>query len=550
VFLKKIYLYNFSLTTQIIIINIITAAIGLVFIFFANLFLLNNNKNFELQRDQLQIKIDTMNVSIEDIAGYLLTNSVFNIPMFNEESGEVILSLEQQLDPYSSQLYIEDKYLNKPYEIRIFSSDFIKYVDTQNIFINDEIIEIELGQAKDKQSLYNVYQDYYINFFNSLQKIFYRQKLKEKIEFAKNDIFFMIQSIKSQQKISKFYYNENNNLSYNISKPLIKNNTTYGAVIMKGYIKETNNEASIISLYLLNFFFIIIFFTFLLSIMFTRSIIRPIKTLSFLAKMEKDKLYKKENIIKYPLRKDEIGALSQEIKNLSKDLKDKINELQNFSADVAHELKNPLTSIKSSSELLSINKIGEENKKLLFINIEKELGKMDKLISDITHYTRTNAEIEEQSFGYFDIIRFTKVFFNNFLENNKNIKIKIDFEQDEIYVKANESKLSQVFINLIENAISFSPLNSSIYIKVEKKDQKTVIIFFCDQGPGIEYKLKDKIFNRFYTDRNEKNEQHSGLGLSISKKIIESFGGYLELCENNQVGYKGACFKLKLNIKD
>ena len=133
---------------------------------------------------------------------------------------------------------------------------------------------------------------------------------------------------------------------------------------------------------------------------------------------------------------------------------------------------------------------------------------MDKLIYYITHYTRTNAEIEEQSICYFDIIRFTKVFFNNFLENNKNIKIKIDFAQDEIYVKANESKLSQVFINLIENAISFSPLNSSIYIKVEKKDQKTVIIFFCDQGPGIEYKLKDKIFNRFYTDRNEKNEQH------------------------------------------
>ena len=134
---------------------------------------------------------------------------------------------------------------------------------------------------------------------------------------------------------------------------------------------------------------------FLLSIIFTRSIIRPIKALSYLVKVEKDKFNPPLNALNYPVRNDEIGGLSNNIQNMSRELKSQINELEKFAADVAHELKNPLANLKTSNELLAENKIKSEDKKLLFNNIIKDIDRMNRLISDISDYTRTQAEIKK-----------------------------------------------------------------------------------------------------------------------------------------------------------
>ena len=108
--------------------------------------------------------------------------------------------------------------------------------------------------------------------------------------------------------------------------------------------------------------------------------------------------------------------------------------------------------------------------------------------------------------------------------------------------------MAQVFINLIENSISFSPYKSNILIQQLKENDK-VIIYIADQGFGVNEKLKDKIFERFYTDRQDKSEYHIGLGLSISKKIMESFDGSLKMRDRKIDNYKGACFQLKLPLK-
>ena len=288
---------------------------------------------------------------------------------------------------------------------------------------------------------------------------------------------------------------------------------------------------------------------FLLSIIFTRSIIRPIKRLSFLTEAEKDnsKFYKDK--LDYPIRNDEIGVLSNNIKSMSQALKSQINELENFTADVAHELKNPLSSIKASNELLIENKIKSRNKKLLFSNIIKDLDRMNRLISDISNYTRTQIEVEKQKFNKFELIEFIEELRLSFQQNKKKINIFFNQSNQKIIVHANINKLAQVFINLIENAISFSPEKSSILIQLTKEKNRAIILL-ADQGCGIIKKSKDKIFERFYTDRSRANNYHTGLGLSISKKIMESFGGSLELCDNLIDDYKGACFKLELPIKD
>lgn len=539
--INKFSLSYYSLTAQVIIINLITATIGLLFIYFFNVYLLNSNKNI----DNL---INNINNQISDIANYIENNAIIKVPQFNEDTGELLFSFEPQLDPYTSQLFVESKYLKQLNNIKIFNTDLVKYVDTENLYINEDVIEINVNEFQKENNFYSQYRKIYYNFYNNLQDKFNKEKLKNIIEPKKNEISLIIETIKNKKSLFRIYTEENGGLFANAIYPLIKNNNIYGVVLIESPLIENDTSYANISFIIWNLFLIIILSMFIISIFFMRSIIHPIKILSSLAKLEQSKYKLPLNDLQYPIRNDEIGGLSYNIKNMSSQLKQRINELENFAADVAHELKNPLASLKSSSELLADNKIQLKNRKLLFSNINQDLDKMNRLISDISNYTRTQAEVEKQNFDEFDLIEFINNLESTFSQNKKSIKINFDLNDSVLFIQTNLDKLAQVFINLLENAISFSPPNSKILIKQLRQNDK-VIIFVVDQGKGIKKSLKNKIFDRFYTDRKVPTHQHTGLGLSISKKIIENFGGSLELSIAKIDGYKGACFKLEMPIK-
>ena len=288
---------------------------------------------------------------------------------------------------------------------------------------------------------------------------------------------------------------------------------------------------------------------FFLSILFSQSIVSPIKTLSKIVRIERDKSKKNKNKLFYPQRLDEIGILSNDIHSMSKDLKNRINEIEDFTADVSHELKNPLASLKSSNELLINNKINAEKKSLILKNMQKDIERMNTLITDISRYTLTGIELESELFYRFDIVDFLEEFLKSYPSNSKDIKIKFEFENKPSMIYASKDKLAQVFINLIDNSFSYSPRNSEILIN-QKNLNKDVIILISDQGQGITQRLKNKIFERFYTDRTSNKDQHTGLGLSIAKKIIESFSGSIKLINVNSQKYLGACFEINLPLKD
>ena len=264
---------------------------------------------------------------------------------------------------------------------------------------------------------------------------------------------------------------------------------------------------------------------------------------------EQNKYKNSNNKLQYPIRNDEIGNLSQDIENMSRKLKLRINELENFAADVAHELKNPLASLKSSNELLLENKISNEKKSLLLKNMKKDIDRINILITDISRYTLTQIEIDDELFYNFDIIEFLKDFLESYSSNPKNIKINFVFEKKPSTIYANKDKIAQVFNNLIDNSLSYSPQNSEILIE-QKVVDKNIIILLFDQGPGIDTSLKNKIFERFYTDREANQDKHSGLGLSIAEKIIKSFSGSLILSDVKSEKYFGACFKIILPLID
>ena len=570
---KKISLSNYSLTTQIIIINILTAILGCIFLLLINYLLISNNNNLDKQINNIASDLNRITI-------FLSNNAIKRVPQFNVENcdinssnaetecGEKFFS-DPQLDPTLTQKYLLENYLYGIHKVKIYDDSWIRYADTEDIFISEDVVEIDNKQTlsnldiflsrkgsdedkitENKDSLFNKYKENYLDLFNNLQKYF-NNKFLSKIGVGKykSEILLVQETIKKTANVSYLYKDENQNTILVSSAPIIKNDNTYGVAIVSGVLKSENNDAGLISFNLINLFIIIIFIMFFLSLLFSQSIVSPIKILSKILRSERDKSNKKNNKLTYPERNDEIGILSDDIHSMSEDLKNRISEIEGFAADVSHELKNPLASLKSSNELLVENKISNEKKYLLLRNMQKDIDRMNVLITDISRYTLTQVEIDEELFYNFDVVEFLNDFLEPYFTNTKNIKINFEFEKKTSMINANKDKLAQVFSNLIDNSLSYSPQNSEILIE-QKTTDKDVIISFFDQGSGINASLKNKIFERFYTDREVNQDKHSGLGLSIAKKIIESFSGSLKLNNVKSEKYFGACFSIILPLID
>ena len=557
-FFKKLSLSNYSLTSQILIINFLTAIIGLFFFFIINFFLISTDTE-----KRFKIKLKQNNKIINQIANYLEESAILRVRLFNEtceeniskdsdyeiknniqECEDIILS-EPQLEPTITQKYVIQNYLDENFIVKIYDESWIVYVDTEEMYLSNDVMELDIENFPENRNFFNVYKNLYLNLFQNIHDFFIKIKLQSFFIDFRGDIFVVQETIKKQLSSSNIYLDSENNITQIISKPIVKNSSVYGVVLIKSILNQDENHISIISFNLINLYFIIILIMFLASLFFSRSLISPIKLLSRITRSEREKSNKKNNL-EYPRRKDEIGILGKDISSMSDDLKKRINEIESFASDVSHELKNPLSSLKSSSELLIQNKITEDSKNLLIKNMTKDIERMNILISDISNYTLTQVEIDEEIFEKFDVIVIVEDFIKSLPHNN----IKIDFKSNNApaYIVANKNKLAQVFYNIIHNSFSYSPSKSKILINTIIQDEN-IIFHIVDQGIGVPLDFKEKIFDRFYTDRLKDKDKHTGLGLSISRKIIESFKGSINLIENHYEIYQGACFEIKLPLK-
>ena len=557
-FFKKLSLSNYSLTSQILIINFLTAIIGLFFFIIINFFLISTDTE-----KRFKIKLKQNNKIINQIANYLEESAILRVRLFNEtceeniskdsdyeiknniqECEDIILS-EPQLEPTITQKYVIQNYLDENFIVKIYDESWIVYVDTEEMYLSSYVMELDIENFPENRNFFNVYKNLYLNLFQNIHDFFIKIKLQSFFIDFRGDIFVVQETIKKQLSSSNIYLDSENNITQIISKPIVKNSSVYGVVLIKSILNQDENHISIISFNLINLYFIIILIMFLASLFFSRSLISPIKLLSRITRSEREKSNKKNNL-EYPRRKDEIGILGKDISSMSDDLKKRINEIESFASDVSHELKNPLSSLKSSSELLIQNKITEDSKNLLIKNMTKDIERMNILISDISNYTLTQVEIDEEIFEKFDVIVIVEDFIKSLPHNN----IKIDFKSNNApaYIVANKNKLAQVFYNIIHNSFSYSPSKSKILINTIIQDEN-IIFHIVDQGIGVPLDFKEKIFDRFYTDRLKDKDKHTGLGLSISRKIIESFKGSINLIENHYEIYQGACFEIKLPLK-
>ncbi len=182
-------------------------------------------------------------------------------------------------------------------------------------------------------------------------------------------------------------------------------------------------------------------------------------------------------------------------------------------------------------------------------NVLNDLKRINQLITDISKFTRLKAEIELEKNQLINLNKFLDEIPNMFANNSKQIEIFLKKNDENLQVLGNKNKLIQVFINLIENSISLSPKNSKILIELDKIDEKTIVFRFYDQGKGIDLKDSEKIFERFYSDRQENIKNHSGLGLSIAREIIIHMNGKISMGKSNKIEYSGACFLITLPVR-
>ena len=293
---------------------------------------------------------------------------------------------------------------------------------------------------------------------------------------------------------------------------------------------------------------VILFF----SVFLNKYILKPIRALVLYTKAIKEKDKKIDKHEKYLLRKDEVGQLSRSLNEMTENLYKRIDIAETFSNDLAHEIRNPLTSLKGASEVLENTTDGEKRKKLIKV-ISHDVERIERLITDYSQMLKDEASLSRAKMAKIDLLNVVNSVvedFNSDLSNsNKNIKINIEnsnLNGSNLSVLGVESKLEQIIANLLDNAVSFSPVNSNISVicDVKKKDAQLIIE---DEGPGFNEKNIDKVFNRFYSNRPQKFGEHSGLGLNIVKNIIELHGGSI-LASNQTRNKKGARIEVLLPI--
>ena len=249
-------------------------------------------------------------------------------------------------------------------------------------------------------------------------------------------------------------------------------------------------------------------------------------------------------------RKDEIGGLAKSVKRMTGALQERVKSVEAFAADVAHELKNPLTSLQSAIETLQISDEEEERKQLTKIAF-KDLKRLDRLISDIASSSRLEVELAKGEFEKIDIrdvlesvVEVTRTNISKKLD----IDVRLNIPKNEINILGIGDRIAQVFYNLVDNALSFSKSGSSIEINAWTT-KKEAIIEVKDQGPGIPKENLGRISERFYTYRPEEKSfgNNSGLGLSICKQIIKSLNGTI-IATNRAEG--GASFTIMLPLQN
>ena len=288
--------------------------------------------------------------------------------------------------------------------------------------------------------------------------------------------------------------------------------------------------------------FVILIFSFVLS----RYFIKPIQNLVSYTKVIKEKSQVKTNIENLKSRNDELGLLSNSLDDMTTELQKRVAHAENFSTDLVHEIRNPLASLKSASEILQDTNNSEQRLKLLNI-LSHDVLRIERLITDYSQMLKDEVALSKEKMKKINIepiIQSVVEDYNSINKVKKNIKINYENDGKEKYtIKGIENRIEQIIANLLDNSISFCKEGGNIFVNVSNTLDKKTVVKIIDEGQGFKEKDMSKIFKRFYSNRPDKFGEHSGLGLNIVKNLVDLHDG--NILASNRVDSAGAIVEIK-----
>jgi two-component system, OmpR family, sensor histidine kinase ChvG len=330
------------------------------------------------------------------------------------------------------------------------------------------------------------------------------------------------------QNASMVRVNDRGEVIVSVAVPVQRFRAVRGALMLSTQGSEIDQAVEAERLQIVTVFLILLGVMVVLSMLLARTIAGPVARLADGAERVRRRIRSRVEIPDFTKRRDEIGHLSGTLRDMTNALYSRIEAIESFAADVAHELKNPLTSLRSAVETLPLAKSDDSRVRLLRV-IQHDVQRLDRLISDISDASRLDADLQRQEAAPVDMAKLlnTLVTVANEVKTD-GVGVTLKFEggsPDAFVVPGHDSRIGQVIDNFIDNARSFSPTGGSVRVS-GRRLRNHVEIAVEDDGPGIRPEALEKIFERFYTDRPEQGfGQNSGLGLSISKQIVEAHGG-------------------------
>lgn len=407
-------------------------------------------------------------------------------------------------------------------------ADTVRLDDTITVSTLDPIIP-----EQEPRKNYEVWRDKAKARFEAmLQNLPWREARRNKL---RRDLRDDVRTALSGAKVMGPRYDAENNLIVTVSVPVQRVQQVLGAVTV-----ESNDVSNIVSAErkaLAPIIGLALLVTLLSSLALTLFITLPMRKLAMAAEVVTRSSDKRDAIPDLSKRRDEIGDLSSVMRDMTQGLYSRIDDIANFAADVAHEIKNPLTSLRSASDTLRVAKTDEQREQLIDI-IQKDVSRMDRLITDISKASKVDANLARDTAQILDVYEVIENITEFYEQTSKEggptlVNATVRDGADPVFIRAFETPFAQVLRNLIDNALTFSASDGEVRIEVktqsgEKAEQ--VVISVEDDGPGIPPENLETVFERFYTERPKGAEfgNHSGLGLAICRQIMTAHKGTIQ----------------------
>lgn len=408
---------------------------------------------------------------------------------------------------------------------RLYGTDGQLEVDTRNLLARNIVQTYRLppidfwsrvGQAAER-------------IYNGMMGVRPLAKLESYFEAGKDGrVYSEVLEALSGKDAAKERVDERNRLVLSVAVPIQRFKAIYGVLMVSteggdidGVLRE--ERATLMEVFLVGFIVMLIS-----SLYLAGFIAEPVRRLAAAADRVRRGRSGRETIPAMAERNDEIGELADSLSAMTRALYDRIDAIESFAADVAHELKNPLTSLKSAVEVLARAKDDEARARLVAV-VGDDIKRIDRLITDISHASRLDAELSREMSEPVDIGRLLETIVEVYAVTELPRRIEVALDRDlpmTAVVVGRSERLGQIFRNLIDNAVSFSPDGGKVTVTARASGH-IVRITVEDEGPGIPPDNLETIFNRFYTERpsDQVFGKNSGLGLSIARQIVEGVGG-------------------------